>query len=216
MTGNVILDNAYLNPLESNFKGSVKNNGIGVPNMYIEFYNPLSVQSPNPDIRIVTDKNGNFDVTDTTHWVKFGDEFFYKGLSSNTTYTITCLSMPSTWPAKDPRNYPNSFAAKDLTLKTGEDGVYRIVFDNLQHITNINIFDRDQGETTFFDEFYRMVYRDGVPQAEPSLVGDSKMQIIGDFEISIIQDCILKVKYYVDSVEVVETYEPILVESSAG
>ena len=103
-----------------------------------------------------------------------------------------------------------------MSVNIGEDGVYSIVFDNLQHITNINIFDRDQGETTFFDEFYRMVYRDGVPQAEPSLVGDSKMQIIGDFELSIIQDCILKVKYYVDSVEVVETYEPILIESSEG
>ena len=38
-------------------------NGQGIPKMYIEFYNPSSVKSPYPDVRVETDEQGNFDVT---------------------------------------------------------------------------------------------------------------------------------------------------------
>lgn len=192
-----------LHKYTNNISGFVKEKDTctGISGAAIEFYNPYGLSSPYADLTVYTDENGYFTLEDTI------------GMPSN----IECYAVAS----YDGSSAPLGSVYDNYTSVTHNDLIFYFSDSNLlcfelSKQTNIKIFDRNQGEETFFTQCQHKLYINGILQDKPGLLGDTTFNIRGDYKISVVQDCTLKLTYYVDGDTYEETMEPARYKSEAG
>lgn len=127
---NINIGNVPLPSLTDKVDGKVTDaNGVGIPNVTLEFYNASSVKSPNADIAVKTNENGEYSLA-----TPISSPDYYKGVSVDCDYYVVAQT------GECEKGYLSQ--TKDLHVLASDN----VLNFELDRIVNLKLYDYEQTE----------------------------------------------------------------------